>query len=264
MPLRTGKNYSRKQRRISKYGKFRRTSGGRSDITRGPKGRMMKIYRPLFPSPFKNDSEKVQLRYNQVVTLDPNPEAINGSNTWVFHANNLFDPDRTGTGNQPMYFDNYAQLYDRYYVSFAKIKCTIVNHGVNTAVWNGSQVVTQPNQSYRFAITRDANESDIPPSMDTLIMQNATNCKWRYVSPQLNGKLPSLSMKCAPHKQVGVAYADDTIVSNVSAGPSRSVFFRIAAVSADGTTDPPNGLRVQVQITYYVKFFDRKTNQPMN
>lgn len=259
-------NSARKGRRAAKYGKFNKPAGA---IVRYGYGRgrgTKRIMVPKFMNPFQRDYELVQLKYRQNISLNPTTDALGagGSNTWAFSFNSMFDPDHTGTGNQPMYYDNYASLYGRYKVSFAKIKVTVVNHSVNTATWNGTTVVTTPNQSYKLAIVRDTNEAEIASgSMDALLMQNAANCKWRYVAPQLNGKLPTLSLKCAPHKTAGVSYDDDTISSATNGIPSRNVKGVIAITSADGQTDPPS-VNLAVELTYYVKFFDRVNNQATN
>ena len=263
---RIGPKGARKSRRVAKYGKYLRAAGARKDIVRGAGGRFKSIYRPKFSNPFRKDFELVQLHYRQQIQLDPTTDAIGsgGANSWAFSFNSLFDPDVTGTGNQPMYFDNYSAIYERYKVSFAKIKATVVNHSVNTAVWNGSAVVSQPNYSYKLAIIRDIDAADVPSSMNNLLTQNATNVKWRYVAPQLTGKLPSLSMKCAPHKTAGVSYDDDTISAvTTSVNPQRNVKGVICITSADGNTNPPN-VFLDVSITYYVKFFDRKNIQNTN
>lgn len=260
-------NYSRKSRRIAKYGKYAKPAGAMVRYGYGKGRGTKKILAPRFVNPFTRDYELVQLKYRQNISLNPNVDTIGagGANTWEFRFNSLFDPDQTGTGNQPMYFDNYAQLYGRYKVSFAKIKATVVNHSVNTATWNGTTVLQQPNYSYKLAILRDASGiSEINgSSLDALITQDSTNVKWRYVGPQLNGKLPSITMKCAPHKQRGLAYNDDTLQADVGSNPTGVVNGAVIITSADGQTDPPS-VNLVVEMTFYVKFFDRKNNQAVN
>lgn len=45
----------------------------------------------------------------------------------VFNANSLFDPNSTGTGHQPSYFDIMNQVYTRYYVRAVAARVTIAN-----------------------------------------------------------------------------------------------------------------------------------------
>jgi len=60
-------------------------------------------------------------RYCAVVTF--NPPAGTPSN-WIFSANGLYDPDITGTGHQPMGFDQMMAFYNHYEVIGAKIRFT--------------------------------------------------------------------------------------------------------------------------------------------
>lgn len=256
--------YARKGRRITKYGNYKRPNiVSNATVPRYVKGRrgIQNIPVPRFRNPFKNDSELVQLTYYQSIYLDGGSDT---TTSWPFSFNSLYDPDQTIGGHQPLYYDNYAALYGKYKVSFSKMTVTVVNHNVNTAVINsGGTVQTQPNYSYRLAIVRDASTTDLPSSMTQLIEQNATNVKWRYVAPTLNGRLPKLSMKCAPHKQAGVSYSDDTLSSATNSQPSNNIKGVIVISSADGYTNPPE-VYLTVKIRYYVKFFDRVVSQSQN
>lgn len=42
---------------------------------------------------------------------------------WSYRINSIFDPDYSATGHQPMYHDQYAQLYTQYRVDKVKIIC---------------------------------------------------------------------------------------------------------------------------------------------
>lgn len=258
--------YVRKQRRKVKYGTYVRPSS----VSRWFKGKQKtaRSFRvaPLYNNPFKQNSELVQITYYEDITLNPAPRALGagGTNKWTFRANSAYDPNATGTGHQPMFFDNYASIYERYKVSFSKIQVTVVNHFVNTATANSTGVVTtQPNYSYKMVLVRDLDDTDQPTNVETIIEQNAYNTKWRFISPQINGRLPKISMKCAPHKQSQLEYNDDTLTSATNANPSRQVYYNLYLTSADGVTDPPS-VSLSVKLNYYVKFYDRKVNQTEN
>jgi len=259
--------YARKARRITKYGRYSRPDYAvmAPRYVKGKRG-IRKIPVPKYLNPFSKSQELVQLMYHQDITLDPTPSTIGAlsSNRWSFCFNDLYDTDSTSIGHQPMYFDNYANLYERYQVTFAKIQVTVVNHFVNTATaTSAGTTTTQPNYSYKLAIVRDSNFNDLPNKIEEIIEQNAKNVSWRYVSPQLNGTLPKLSMKCAPHKQHAVSYGDDTLQSATNSGPAKKVFGSIIITSADGVTNPPS-VSLAVKIKYYVKFFDRRMAQTEN
>lgn len=76
---------------------------------------------PIFPA-----SITKRLRYSTTFALSSTSGAI--TSTQVFRANDLFDPDFTGTGHQPMGFDQLMVWYNHFCVRTARIvlvaKCT--------------------------------------------------------------------------------------------------------------------------------------------
>lgn len=66
---------------------------------------------------------KVNLRFAQNISLNPN---VTGVATQVYRANDLYDPDFTGVGNQPRGFDQLMTLYDHFVVIGSKI--TVMMH----------------------------------------------------------------------------------------------------------------------------------------
>jgi len=65
----------------------------------------------------------------------------------VFRANSLFDPDLTGSGSQPEYFDQIAAVYGQYCVMGCRFKAEVFNTGTtsNVAVilYSDANIATQ-------------------------------------------------------------------------------------------------------------------------
>lgn len=81
---------------------------------------MVLRYLPLF----------AQRTRRTLVYAPANLSTITGTataNAYVFSANGLFDPDVTGTGGQPMGFDQMMSFYNHYTVLRSKIRCNVTN-----------------------------------------------------------------------------------------------------------------------------------------
>jgi len=208
---------------------------------------------------------KTALTYNTNISLNPQADNLGsgGSNVWFFSVNNLYDPDVTGTGHQPMYFDNFAAVFNRYRVNWAQITVTVINHDVNTEAGGDTTLVTTPNYSYKLAIVADRDVTDYPTTMNRMIEEGGPNVKWRFVAPSLVGTLPKLFHSASPHRLTQLSFGDDTLQADIGAAPSRQCYFGVAITSADGNTDPP-AVYVNVRIKYYCEFFDRRVLQPEN
>jgi hypothetical protein len=76
---------------------------------------------PIFPA-----SVTKRLRYSTTFSLTSTSGAI--TSTQVFRANDLFDPDFTGTGHQPMGFDQLMVWYNHFCVRSARIQLVFKNN----------------------------------------------------------------------------------------------------------------------------------------
>jgi len=100
--------------------------GSKKDLA-GPRGmqasltKILEPWLPVFPP-----SVTKRLRYSQSLTLSSGALGAIGT-AQVFRANDLFDPDFTGTGHQPMGFDQLMTWYNHFCVLSAKLKCTFKN-----------------------------------------------------------------------------------------------------------------------------------------
>ncbi len=64
------------------------------------------------------------MRYCDTITITCTSGAIG---KYVFRVNDLYDPDVTGTGHQPLYRDSFASIYDFYVVTKSHSKITFSN-----------------------------------------------------------------------------------------------------------------------------------------
>lgn len=251
---------SRSQRR-TRQSYARRTRFTRNRMFRGRRNMRFRLTRGPFMS-FNRNRVSTVLRYSSAITLNPNAEGLSTpGNVYVFSGNGCFDPDITGGGHQPMYFDNYAAVYAKYRVKFSKISVTVVNHAVNTATTLG----TTPNYSYRLFILSDGTSgaTDIPLNMGEIIEEGGRNIKWRFIAPSLNGKLPKLKSSQVPTRLLSVAAMEQNTSALTTSNPAMPTYFYVGVTSADGVTDPP-AVSLYVTVKYHVEFFDRIANQNQN
>lgn len=228
----------------------------------------MKIKRPIGGFP---NSKTVALRYVEDITLNPGDSPSLSVNVW--RVNNLYDPNYTGAGHQPMYFDNYAAIYSKYRVNRATITFVALDtHKVNVYATNQTAGTTTSDTQYyannekavRMFILRDDEVNDFTSGngIDTLIEEGNTNMVWRYAPQNTSGRMPKLTMAAYPKSLLKCPYNDNGLSADTSGGPSKECYF------ITGVDSFPNSnadiMSFQVIITYNVTFFDLKKAQSQN
>lgn len=194
-------------------------------IPHQPKGNSLTILEelwvPLFPARVTK-----KLRYATSATLSCS--AVGTVSGRVFVANGLFDPDYTGTGHQPMGFDQMMLSYDHYYVTASKIEVLFKNISASTI---------------NVAIRTDADVV-ITSSADTLLesgmlMSETLEAKSTY------GSAKRLQSAVSIRKFQGVDDVLDVVElrGTIAANPVEGTFFHIV------TWDPTlNGGSVSIEV----------------
>lgn len=174
------------------------------------------------------------LRYVQTVKLTSTSNSL-AKNTFRF--NSLFDPDVTGTGHQPMYADQFGDLYQTYVVLGARATVTYVAETVNA----GPMFV---------GICANGSSSLAATTADEAAEQN--NSSHAIITGYNGGGRTKLSDTYSPSRDLGLTPDDDTTGAAFGANPSQQWYFHISFAELSATT--PSVVQCQVVIEYYVKF----------
>lgn len=161
---------------------------------------------------------------------------------YVFSANGIYDPNISGTGHQPRYFDQLFTCYDHAIVIASKIEAYYELPG-------GDAVMT--------AITlRDSSGSLIDP--DDVMEGRYT--KLKPVSDRGSGtnNVSKLTLACNPNKFLAISkpLTSSVVKNSASSNPSEQAFYHCCLWALDGGDAPQAEL--SVRISYTVVFVEPK------
>lgn len=237
--------------------KRKRTMTKRRFTPRG--GRFKKLAIGAFPN-----TKTLNLRYVEDFTLNP---GILGSNVYVFSINGLFDPNKTGTGHQPMFFDNYMAIYQNYrvnnaYITFIATDTHITNNVQTVDGTTTGQYYAANERAVRMFIVKDKTDTDYSAFINTLIEEGNTNMAWRYAPQQTTSVMPKLRMFANPVTLLNVNKRDDELQGTATSNPPQECYFICGVDSMPGNN--ADSMNFQVIITYNVTFSNLKKNQNPN
>lgn len=180
------------------------------------------------------------IRYVDVFALT---SSSGGIGKQYMRMNSLFDPDQTGTGHQPYYFDQFAALYNRYTVLGSKLTAefSLLPSAIATAQPSGPAVI---------GVVGDDSAST-STTVSTLLESNS--CKHALLGSQHGGpNIRTLTLTYSPSRELGLSPDDDTVGALCTANPSAQwyglVFMAESGLSTATTAS------VKIQMDYYVKF----------
>lgn len=166
----------------------------------------------------------------------------------VFNINSIFDPDRTGTGHQPMGRDQLVAFYNRYRV----IDCS----------WR-VDVMPQAGVGSILSVLVPNNEtSSLASSSETAMETPYAQYKWSegYLATSVASDLRHIRQGGKMHlaKLYGVSdatfYGDDRYAAEFGSNPTESACLHVCTFNSDGNTLVYN---MCIKLIYTVEFFDR-------
>jgi hypothetical protein len=67
---------------------------------------------------------RTTLKYIESIGINPAAGALG---KYIFRANSVYDPNSSGTGHQPLGYDQWSTVYNNYIVMRSTIKCTFIS-----------------------------------------------------------------------------------------------------------------------------------------
>lgn len=197
------------------------------------------------PTPLAPAVMRVVLSYTEQVTLT---STIGAYAAYLFKGNGLFDPNQTGTGHQPVGFDQWAPgIYRRYRVMASTISVSLLGN-----------ITTNPQGLVRLAVSPNLLSAGYT-DFDAQAAQ--PYCWHRLINTPFGVGTPSnrivKSMETSLLNGVpGRAVLEEENYSALySADPADTWYWVIGSQSADQATT--TALLLDVQVQYVVDFYDR-------
>lgn len=159
---------------------------------------------------------------------------------YAFSANGLYDPNITGTGHQPMGFDQMMALYNHYEVIGAKITLTAINSGTV--------------EGFNMGIKLDDNSTLAANDLNNSFEHPMTS--WRSISSTYDTP-NSITQTFSQKSFFGDKSGDRETWGDAAANPIDQAYF-ICIVGPVTSTQDLATLPMVAQIDYLVKWHEPK------
>jgi hypothetical protein len=196
---------------------------------------------PLFPPRFTK-----RLTYSEVgIGLS----AVTGTpNTYFYSANGIYDPNITGSGHQPLGFDEMMAMYEQFTVTSSKVTVHCINASA-AGVYGAFALYLSPDTTQITTVSR--------------LIENGF-IVWKTLYPiNIFGSQGMLSLSCnvptyfARNRNKRAILDDTELSGNIAANPLEQVYFGILAFDATGASNTVS-LNFIVELEYEVIFSETR------
>lgn len=164
----------------------------------------------------------------------------------AYRLNSLFDPDWTGTGHQPMQFDQLAGLYNKYMVYACKVDVEVSNPTTDGMYVGYNCYSAGSNQGSGYTLGD---------------LAELRNCKM-YPLNNSGSQVRRFSVYVPIHNLLGIPKLvyntdRDNYAADVTTNPA--VYAAINFLALDSTNSATNSANWKITLTYYAEFYEFKT-----
>lgn len=232
------RKYSRRYRPYNRRKPYRRVTSAARRSYLG-RDRIAPVQRNVYGFA---DNLVVKLCYSDVINLTSTLSSIA---KYAFRMNSCFDPDFTGTGHQPTYYDIYTQIYQKYHVLGAKlwVEFTLQPNAIATAQPSGPVIVGLIN-----------DDDGTPASGLTTLMESSKSIS-RFLGNALGGPdIIRMGITYVPLRDTGLPDSDDTVGAGTGANPSLSYFGSLFATEQGLAS--PTSVMCKIRLEQTVRFHE--------
>lgn len=210
-------------------------------------GRITGLSRSDFGFP---DRLRTKLHYCDVVQLSA---SAGSPGLWQFRLNNMFDPDLTGVGHQPQWYDQLSAVYSYVSIAASKIKVTFIPANVSDTEANDKG-------PYICGITTVSGTSTFSAASYPALLEDGNSVHSVIVDKQGSNNAVTLTQTYDPKRDLGLSMYDDSLrIQTSSAGTTGSTV--IANVwCLDMQELAAQDVVCKVEIIYDAVFSVRKEN----
>lgn len=210
-------------------------------------GRITGLSRSDFGFP---DRLRTKLHYCDVVQLSA---SAGSPGLWQFRMNNMFDPDLTGTGHQPQWYDQLSAVYSYYSIVGSTIKATFIPGNISDTEANDKG-------PYICGITTVAGTATFSAATYAALLEDGNSVSKVIVDKQGGNNIASLTQTYDPKRDLGLSMYDDTLRVGTGNTPSAGSLVFANLWCLDMQELAAQDVTVKVEIIYDAIFSVRKEN----
>lgn len=159
---------------------------------------------------------------------------------YKFNCNGMFDPNNSGPGHQPRYFDQMTAIYNHYTVIGSKIKIKVIPSSQNPS-------------PFKVSLSQNDDATQTNNTIDGTVEQSDA-CSMRLFAGNSTDTIHTMVNKWSAKRTFGGSVlGNDLLQGTVSSNPSENTFWIIGIQALDFVSSVSSYIDVEIE---YIAVWD--------